>query len=71
MLSCSKLLCELLSSDLHPSGSMNKLGGPKKVFLVAPGEGWVEQSPLGVSPLLHIIQVQLLFNFEYVVLFGM
>ena len=51
MLSCSKLLCELLSSDLHPSGSVNRIRGHKKVILAASGEGWVEQSPLGVCPL--------------------
>ena len=42
MLSCSKLLCGILSSDLHPSGSVNMLEGPKKVILAASGEGWVE-----------------------------
>ena len=57
MLCCSKLLCGLLSNDLRPSGLVNKLGGPKKVILVASGEGWVEQSPLGVYPLLQIVQV--------------
>ena len=40
----------LLSSDIHPSGSVNRFGGPKKVILVASGDGWVEQSPLGVCP---------------------
>ena len=57
MLSYSKLLCGLLSSDLRLSGLVNRLGGPKKITLDASGEGWVEQSPLGVCPLLHIIQV--------------
>ena len=38
----------LLSSDIHPSGSVKRLGGPKQVILVASGDGWVEQSPLGV-----------------------
>ena len=36
--------------SLRPSGSMNKLGGPKKVILAASGGGWVEWSPLGVCP---------------------
>ena len=70
MLSGRKLLCGLLSNDLRPSGSVNMLGGPKKVILVASGEGWVEQSPLGVCPLLHFIQVQLPINSEFVLLFG-
>ena len=68
MLSCSKLLCGLLSSDIHPSGLVKRLGGHQQVILVASREGWVEQSPLGVCPLLHIIQVQLLFNFESILL---
>ena len=57
MLSYSKLLCGFLSSDIHPSGSVNMLGGPKQVILPPLGEGWVEQSPLGVCPLLQIIHV--------------
>ena len=40
-----------------PIGSVNRLEGPKQVILAASGEGWLEQSPLGVCPLLHIIQV--------------
>ena len=36
--------------DLRPGGSVNMLGGPKQVTLVALGKGWVEQSPLGVVP---------------------
>ena len=43
-------LCVLLSSDLCPSGSLNRLGGPKQVILAASGDGWVEQYPLGVCP---------------------
>ena len=43
-------MCVLFSSDLSPSGSVNRLGGPKQVILAASGEGWVEQSPLGVVP---------------------
>ena len=57
MLSYNKLLCGLLSIDLLPSGSMNRLEGPKQVILVTLEEGLVEQSLLGVCPLLHIIQV--------------
>ena len=57
VLSGSKFVVWDISSDLRPSGLVNKLEGPKNVFLAASGEGWVEQSPLGVSPLLHIIQV--------------
>ena len=57
MLSYRKLLCGLLFSDICPNGSLNMLRGPKQVTLVASGEGWVEQSPLGVCPLLHILQV--------------
>ena len=57
MLSYKKLLCGLLSSDLHPSGLVNRIGGSKQVILASSGEGWVEQYPLGVCPLLHIIQV--------------
>ena len=57
MLSGSKLQCGLLSSDLCPSGSVNRLGGPKQVILAASGEGWVEQSPLGVCPLLLTVEV--------------
>ena len=48
MRSCNKLLCD---RDLRPSGSVNRLGGPKKVTLVALGEGWVEQTLMGVCPL--------------------
>ena len=43
----------ILNSDLRPSGSVNRLGGPKKEILATSGEGWVEQSPLGVCPLLQ------------------
>ena len=57
MLSCSKFPCGILSRDLRPSGSVNRLGGLKQVKLDASEEGWVEQSPLSVCPLLHIIQV--------------
>ena len=39
-----------ISSDLRPSGLVNMIKGPKQVILAASGEGWVEQSPLGVSP---------------------
>ena len=46
-----------ISSDIHPSGLVKRLGGPKKVILVASGEDSVERSPLGVYPLLHIIEV--------------
>ena len=42
------LLCR---RDLRPSGSMNKLGGPKQVTLAASREGWVEKSHMGVCPL--------------------
>ena len=44
------MLCVLLSSDIHPNGSVNMLGGPKQVILDASGDGWVERSPLGVFP---------------------
>ena len=57
MLSCNKFVVWDISIDLCPSGSVNSLGGPKQVILATSGEGWVEQSPLGVCPLLHIIQV--------------
>ena len=40
----------LFSSYLHPSGSVNRIMGPKQVILDASGESWVEQSPLGVRP---------------------
>ena len=53
MLSYSKLPCGVLYSVVHPSGLVNRLGGPKQVILAALGEGWVEQSPLGVCPLLQ------------------
>ena len=53
MLSCSKLLCGILYNDICPSGSVNRLGGPRQVILVALGEGWVEQSHLGVCALLQ------------------
>ena len=43
-----QVLCVLLSSDIHPSGSVNRLGGPQKVILATSGEIWVEQSPFGV-----------------------
>ena len=43
-------LCVLLSSDLNPSVALNMLRGPKQVILDALGDGWVEQSPLGVFP---------------------
>ena len=57
MLSYRKLLCGLLFSDICPNDSLNMLGGPKEVTLAILGDGWVEQSPLGVCPLLHILQV--------------
>ena len=50
MLSYNKLMYVLLSSDIHPSGLVKRVGGLKQVILVASGEGWVEQSLLGVSP---------------------
>ena len=43
-------LCVPLSSDLRPSGLVKMLGDPKQVILDASGDGWVEQSPLGVHP---------------------
>ena len=43
--------------NIRPSGLVNRIGGPKKVILVASKEDWVERSPLGVYPLLHIIEV--------------
>ena len=49
MLSYSKLMHGIFSSDLRPSGSVNRLGGPKQVILSSLGECWVEKSPLGVS----------------------
>ena len=36
--------------DLHPSGSVKRLDGPKQVILDASGDGWEEQTPLGVCP---------------------
>ena len=30
-----------ISSDIHPSGLVNRLGGPKQVILANLGEGWV------------------------------
>ena len=44
-----QVLCAI-ALHLRPSGSVNRLGGPKQVILVASGDGWVEQSPLGVFP---------------------
>ena len=44
------MLCALLSSDLHPSGSVNRLKGPNQVILATSGDGWLEQTPLGVCP---------------------
>ena len=46
-------MCGILSSVVHPSGLVNRLEGPTQVILDALGEGWVEQSPLGVCPLLQ------------------
>ena len=46
-----------ISSDIHPSGLVKRLESPKKVIFVASKEDWVERSPLGVYPLLHIIEV--------------
>ena len=40
----------LLSSDFCPSGLVNMLWGPKKLILASSGDGWVKESPLGVSP---------------------
>ena len=37
-----------ISSDIHPSGLVNRIGGPKQVILFASRDGWVEHSPLGV-----------------------
>ena len=67
VLSGSKLLCGILSSDIYHCGSVNRLRGPKKVILVASREGWVEQSPLGVCPLLHIIQVLITVSYMWLI----
>ena len=40
----------LLHNNIHPSGSVNKFGGPKQVIRDASGDGWVEWSPLGGCP---------------------
>ena len=48
MLSYRSILC---GRDLRLSGLVNKLGGPKQVTLATSGEGWVEQSLVGVGPL--------------------
>ena len=37
-----RLLCVLLSSNIHPSGLVNMLGGPKQVIFTALEDGWVE-----------------------------
>ena len=42
-------VCTVIQS-IRPSGSVNKLGGPKQVILVALGDDWVERSPLGGCP---------------------
>ena len=55
MLSCDKAAVWDNFIYLYPSGSVNRLGGPKQVTLAALGEGWVEQSPLGVCPLFCIL----------------
>ena len=41
---------------IHPSGSVNRLGGPKKVTLASLGEGWVQQSLVGFCPLSTFCQ---------------
>ena len=48
MLSYNRFFCALLSYDIRPSGSVNRLEGPKQVILAALGDGWVERSPSGV-----------------------
>ena len=52
-----RVLCVLLHNNTRSSVSVNRLEGPKQVILAASGDSWMEQSPLGVCPLLHIIQV--------------
>ena len=39
-----------VTQHLRPSGSLNRLGGPKKVILAASRDGWEERSPLGGCP---------------------
>ena len=48
MFCCKSLLC---GRDLCPSGSVNRLGGPKEVTLDTSRKGWVEQYSVGVCPL--------------------
>ena len=36
------------TQHICPSGSVNRLGGPKQVILATSGDGWVEWFPLGV-----------------------
>ena len=40
---------------VEPEGDFLAKPDYKKVILATSGEGWVEQSPLGVCPLLHIM----------------
>ena len=60
----------LLSSDLRPSGLVNTIRGPKKVILVALGDGWVEQSHLGVcSPSENYLGSKLFFYLSVILFY--
>ena len=39
-----------IAQHIRPSGSVNKIRGPKKVILASSGNGWVEWSPLVGCP---------------------
>ena len=59
----------VVTQPLCPSGSVNRIGGPKQVILAASRNGWEERSPLGGFPLLHFIQVLKLFYLLSMILF--
>ena len=46
---CFRIL--MCGRDIHPSGSRNMIEGLKQATLASSGEGWVEESPVGVCPL--------------------
>ena len=58
-----------VTQHIHPSGSVNRLGGPKQVILVTSGDGWEERSPLGGCSPSSFYLGSKLFYLLFVILF--
>ena len=70
MISCSKFVVWDIFIGLRPSGLVNRLGDPKQVIIGFFRRRLGGTVSFGFCSLLHIIQVQLLFNSESILLFG-